>query len=351
MLIKNKLNLKAKKVLIALSLAAGVFVLGACATRDQKADVIATLKGKQITSQTIYQEFKNDPTMQNYVRQSIVTNAFTELYGKDVPKADIDKAFEDAKVQMGDNYEAILEQNGLTEADYKKIISDQTIVEYGLRQNLEITDDDLEATWSTYYPEAQLQVAKFYDEDDAKKFYQAAVDGDFVKLAEEHNAIDANVDLTTDSGTTELTDEVKDAVWALDNGEMTQIIESLDSNTYQTQWVVVKMIEKADKGNDIEPYNERLTELTEQRLLQDTQTMDLTIGKVLEKANVQMKDQDLAALLSNYILEAPVAEEEEITIDTDYDEAEGVTVEVEDDESDQDSTTTDEDANSTQESE
>ena len=128
---------------------------------------------------------------------------------------------------------------------------------------------------------------------------------DFSKLAKEKSTDTATAEdggtVKFDSTSTTVPAEVQTAAFALKDGEISEVISATDASTYTTSYYIVKMVKNQDKGNDMDKYKDQITEIAQNTLLNDSTFVAKTIGKELKAANVKMKDEDLADILSDYV--------------------------------------------------
>lgn len=291
-----------KKPLILGAILLSGLTLAGCSNNksDEKAEIIATMKGKQVNSQELYSDIKTNTYAQSAIKDALVTDAFNQLYADKVSDKTVDSLLKKAKESYGDSFKSVLTSNNMTEKDYKETLKKQAVVEYGLRQNIDISDTDMEKTWKDFHTESDIQIAKFNDENKAKDFAKNAKDGDFVGLANKSAINKNNIAAKVDSGSDTIPKEVHTELWKLKNGEMSNVITTTDSS-YQSTYYVVKMVKLGDKGSNMKKYEKRIKEITQTNKLADTDTMNATIGKVLKKANFQMKDKDLSTLMTPYL--------------------------------------------------
>ena len=190
---------------------------------------------------------------------------------------------------------------------YREQIRQQLALQEGLKANMDIGDDELKAAWDSFHPEVEAQLIKLTSEDDAKDVLkEAQKDGaDFSKLAKEKSTDTATAEdggtVKFDSTSTTVPAEVQTAAFALKDGEISEVISATDASTYTTSYYIVKMVKNQDKGNDMDKYKDQITEIAQNTLLNDSTFVAKTIGKELKAANVKMKDEDLADILSDYV--------------------------------------------------
>lgn len=291
-----------KKPLIVGAILLSGLTLAGCSNNksNDKAEIVATMKGKQVNSQDLYSDIKNNTYAQSAIKDSLVTDAFNQLYADKVSDKTVNSLLAKTKKSYGDSFKSVLTSNNMTENEYKDTLKKQAVVEYGLRKNIDISDADMDKTWKDFHAKSDIQVAKFNDENKAKNFAKNAKDGDFVSLANKSAVNKNDIAAKVDSGSESIPKEVHTELWKLKNGEMSNVITTTDSS-YQSTYYVVKMVKLGDKGSDMKKYEKRIKEITQTNKLTDTDTMNATIGKVLKKANFQMKDKDLSTLMTSYL--------------------------------------------------
>lgn len=298
-----------KKLILAAVSAMSLFAFAACGSSSEE---IATMKGGTITVQDFYDEAKTDSTNQSLIRQLIVLKVFDEKYGDKVTDDMVDEQFNTTADQYGgsDTFESALESAGYTTKTYREQIRQQLSLQEGLKANMDITDDELKTAWDSFHPEVEAQIIKVASEDDANDVLDEVNkdDADFGEIAKDKSTDTATAEdggtIKFDSTSTDVPTEVQTAAFALKDGEISDVISATDTSTYTTSYYVVKMVKNQDKGNDMDKFNDELTEIAQNTLLNDSTFVASTIGTELQAANVKMKDSDLADLLSDYITAA-----------------------------------------------
>ena len=296
--------MKKKSIILAATSALAVLTLAAC-SGDTNKD-IATMKGGTITVSDFYDEAKLESSNQSLVQRMIIYKVFNNKYGDKVTDKQVDAEYDKQAKSLGDTFESQLEAAGYTKDTYKEYIRNNLAFEAGLKAHVDITDDDLKTAWKSFHPEVEAQIIKLSSEDEAKDVKKSADDGDdFSKLAK-----DKSTDTETkedggkvkfDSTTTTIPAEVKEAAFKLKDGEVSDVITATNTTSYATEYYVVKMVKNQNKGNDMDKYKDQITEIAQNTLLNDSTFVAKTIGKELKAANVKMKDEDLADILSDYV--------------------------------------------------
>jgi foldase protein PrsA len=181
--------MKKKKLILAAASALAVFTLAACSSGNN--EEIATMKGGKITVADFYEEAKKESANQTLVQNMIIYKVFDNKYGDKVSKEDVDKRYEEQAEQYGDTFESQLEAAGFTVDSFKESIRQNLVVEAGLKDHIDLTDDDMKAAWDSFHPEVEAQIIRLDSEDDAKDVKKEADDGkDFAELAKDKSTDD-----------------------------------------------------------------------------------------------------------------------------------------------------------------
>jgi foldase protein PrsA len=110
---------------------------------------IATVNDQHVTKADFDRKLESSPTAKQVLTQ-MVQQALIDQYGKDqridITQADIDKKEADIKSKYpSGQFEAILKQQGLTEADVQQILRQQLIIEKAVGPMVHVTDGDIAA--------------------------------------------------------------------------------------------------------------------------------------------------------------------------------------------------------------
>ncbi|MGX6962010.1 peptidylprolyl isomerase [Vagococcus xieshaowenii] len=300
--------MKSKKLIKmgTISLLTGLVLTGCGSSNDTKVTndketVAITMKGKELSGKDIYNLIKADANTQNAMRQALVAEAFATIYGDKITNKDVDAKYTELRETYGaETFDKVLEQKGLSVDDYKANLKSQLITEFGLREGGKVTDKDIENTWKTFEPTSEVKLAQFKNKKEADSFLkeEKKAKADFVKLAAKAVNKD-NLTTSFDSADTSVPESVKTAAWKLKNKETSGVIEAVNSN-YETEYYVVNMVKRGEKGKDMNKFKDELTEIAITNALQDTETTNKIIGNVLKEANVKIEDKDLTDLFINY---------------------------------------------------
>jgi foldase protein PrsA len=110
---------------------------------------IATVNDQHITKATFDNRLESSPTAKQVLTQ-LVQQALIDQYAQDqkitIPQADIDKKEADIKSKYPPGqFDAILKQQGLTEADVQTILRQQLVIEKAVAPMVHVTDADVAA--------------------------------------------------------------------------------------------------------------------------------------------------------------------------------------------------------------
>ncbi|MGX6961548.1 peptidylprolyl isomerase [Vagococcus xieshaowenii] len=301
--------MKTKKFKLAIIGFICATTLAACSS-EKNEDVI-TMKGDTITAVDVYNEVKSDSTVQSKITNMILHKVAVNAYGDKVDSKEVDKTFNETKEQYGDSFASALSQQGLTEESYKDALTSNAAFEKMLEAHIKVKDADLKKAWADFHPEVETQLIAMNDEKEAKKVLEAAKkkDADFGKLAKDNSTLESAADKGTtkfDSTDTAVPTEVKDAAYKLKNGAVSDLIKvsSYDANYQETtSYYIVKMVKTQDKGNDMKPFKEKLTEIITENKKNDSEFQVDVISKEFKKANVKVKDEDISSVISQFIQE------------------------------------------------
>lgn len=299
-----------KKRFLALAIVLGTGLLSGCTNAGEKTAV--SYKGGTISEQEVMDSLKKMQGADSAVQQLIVYQVFEDKYGDDVSTKEIDSQYDQTKKQLGDSFDSQLKSAGYTEQTFKDSIKQSLAFQEGLKKHIKLTDEDLKTAWESFHPEVEAQIIQVASEDDAKDVKKAADKGDdFSKLAK-----DKSTDTTTkedggkvkfDSTTTTVPAEVKEAAFKLKNGQVSDVITSTNTSTYNTEYYVVKMVKNQNKGNDMDKYKKELKEIATDTKLSDSTFQNKVIGEVLKDANVKIKDKDFENVLSTFTSDSSTA--------------------------------------------
>ncbi|WP_425453531.1 peptidylprolyl isomerase PrsA [Companilactobacillus furfuricola] len=263
---------------------------------------VATMKGGRITQNDYYKELKKSSAGKQQLQTMIITKALENQYGKKVSDKQVNKEYNKYKSQYGSSFSSILQQNGMTTAQFKKNIRTNLLTKVALKDNKKVTNKELKKEWKSYTPKitvSQILVAK-------KATAQEVITkldngGDFSKLAKQYSTDSATKNKggkmdPFDSDSSSVDTSLKSAAFKLDK------VGDYSSEPVKTQYgySVIKLDKKPAKGK-MADHKAELKSKIYAEWMQDSTVMQSVISKVLKKADVSIKDDDLKDVLAGYV--------------------------------------------------
>lgn len=276
-----------KKVLLSCAALLLAVTIAGCSSDKT---VASTTAGK-ITQEQLYDKMKDQygtATLQTMV----LTNVLEDQYGDKVSKKDVTAEFDKIKAQYGDSFDAVLAQSNTTAAALKENIRSQSLMKEAIAANSKFTDADYKRAFETWTPKMTAQHILVADEATAKDLITKINAGeDFTKLAKEKSTDTATKDdggkLTDFDYTSSFGAEFADAAVKLKDGEVSKTPIQSTSGYH-----VVKMTKNPGKGK-WEDHKKELKEILVSEIANDNTKLQPILAKVIKKANVQIKDEDL----------------------------------------------------------
>lgn len=263
---------------------------------------VATLKGGRITQNDYYKEMKNSSAGKQQLQTMIISKALENQYGKDVSSKSVDKEYNKYKSQYGSSFSSILQQNGMTTAQFKKNIRTNLLTKVALEKNKKVTNSDLKKEWKSYSPKITVSQILVSKKATAQEVIDKLNNGeDFSKLAKEYSTDSATKNkggkmAAFDNDSTSVDTSLKSAAFKLDK------VGDVSSEPVKTQYgySVLKLDKKPSKGKMSDHTSELKTKIYA-GWMQDSTVMQSVISKVLKKADVSIKDDDLKDVLAGYV--------------------------------------------------
>ncbi|CAM3166231.1 foldase [Lactococcus hircilactis] len=288
-------------VLSAVVATSAVLVLSGCSSNAASKDII-TMKGDTVQVNDLYdraKQFPNLPT--NTLLQNITFDKIFEkesAIAKEATTKKVDAQFNSVKKQYGTQFDSALQQQGLTEANFKPYLKTQLLEQAAIEKDIaktQYTEANLKTAWATYHPDVTAFVLSETSSDAANKAI-AANKADAAKFDKDN----ASSKVTFNSASTTVSDDVKTAAYKLKNGEISGVVTSSDASTGQTSYYVVKMIKTSDKGTDMNKYKSELKKVIKTQKMSDSTYVSGVIGSYLKKYNVTVKESAFSSLFSQF---------------------------------------------------
>ena len=289
-----------KKWILGIASVALAVTLAGCGS-----STVANMKGAKITQSEYYEELKSTTSGQSTLRSMIVLKALQQQYGDKVSSKKVTAQYNKVKKEYGSSFSSALEQNGLTTKTFKEQIETSLLSEVALKDLKKPTQKQIDAQWKKYEPKITVQhilVAKKATATtvlaELKKDSSAA---NFKKLAKKYSTDTATSSTAGklsafDNTDTSLDSTFKKAAFKLTKaGDYTTTAVKTSSG-----YEIIRAINIPAKGKE----SDHTAELKKQLYTtweSNTTVMTNVIKKVLKKANVSIKDDDLKNVLSVYL--------------------------------------------------
>jgi foldase protein PrsA len=277
-----------KKLILSLSVAAGVIGLSACSgDNENSSEVIVETKAGNITKEELYESMKD-----KYGEQALQELLYQKVLSKNykVTDEEVDKKVAELKEELGDNFELVLQQNQLKdENELKKILKDQLLMEKAALKDVKVSEDEVKKRYEEYKPEIKASHILVEDEKTAQEV-KKKLDGGakFEDLAKEYSKDPGSAAQGGDLGffgPGKMVPEFEEAAYALEVNKISEPVKS------QHGYHIIKVTEKKEK----ESYEKMKDELEyELKLAQlDATKIQEVMKRELKAADVEVKDKDL----------------------------------------------------------
>lgn len=279
-----------KKWILALTLASGVLVLGACS--QSGSDTVAQSSAGNITKDDLYNAMKA-----KYGQQALQQLVFEKVLSKKykVTDKEINAKVADLKNQLGSNFDAALAQYGYkNETDLKNQMKLGMLQEKAAMKYVTVSDQELKDAYAKYEPQIRARHILVADEKtalDVEK--QLAAGAKFEDLAKKYSTDPGSKDKGGDLGwfgTGVMDPAFEKAAYALKLNQISQPIK-----TQYGYHIIQKTGEKEKK-----PLAQMKSQLEDQikssKLTNDI--VNSTMQKELKAANVKIDDKDLKDALN-----------------------------------------------------
>ena len=288
-----------KKTVLTLTLAASVLALGACSGDSaDSSEVIATSKIGDITQNDLYEEMKSsigDQAFQLLAIEKVLSDKY------EVTKDEVNTQFEADKEQLGESFEAMIAQQGYTEASYKKYLELNLLQEKALIEDVEVTEDEMKAEYENIKNEINARHVLVADEETAKKVKAELESGkDFAEVAIEYSTEPAAQQSGGELGwfgKGKMVPEFEEAAFALEKNVFSDPVQS--SHGFH-------IIEVTDTRTMEESFEDKKAEIEKQLKLEkaDPSTLLPKVAKMMKDAEIEIKDEDLKTSLDQFLAAA-----------------------------------------------
>ncbi|RNF39415.1 peptidylprolyl isomerase [Planococcus salinus] len=282
-----------KKSILTLSLAASVLALSACSDNGSgDSEVVVSSEVGDITKDDLYEEMKTSVGKQA-VQILMIEKVLSDQY--EVTEEEVDEEFESNKEQMGESFEQFLAQNNQTEESYRKVIRLNLLQEKALTEDVEVTDEEIEAQYERQGTELNARHILVEDEETATSIKEELdAGGDFAELAEEHStdgsaADGGNLDWF---GVGQMVPAFEEAAYNLEVDEISEPVQS------EFGFHIIQVTEKREVEDQpaLEDQRESIR-LDIAMSKADQAALIPKVAEMMEEANIDIKDEELQGAL------------------------------------------------------
>lgn len=287
-----------KKAAAVIAVAGIALSTAACSSGNK---TVASYKGGKITQQEYYDEMKKSQSGKTALANMLINHILEQQYGDKVSKKQVDKQYNNYKKQYGNQFEAVLQQNGMTVSSFKQNLKTNLLSEAALKDIKKISKSQEEKAWKAYQPKVTVQHILVSKKSKAEQITAELKNGKSFKSLVKKYSLDTGTKNNAgklpafDSTDTSLNPSFKAAAFKLKTGETTKSpIKS------QSGYHIIRMIKHPAKGT-FASHKKEIDNQIYQTMSQDQQTMHEVISKVIKKAGVDIKDKDLKDVLASYV--------------------------------------------------
>ncbi|WP_409253337.1 peptidylprolyl isomerase [Bacillus sp. SCS-153A] len=303
-----------KKWILTMSLAAGVIGLSACNNAEDNGDsseIVAETKAGDITKEELYTSMKEKftPQMEQALQELVLKKVLGDKY--EVTEEEVDEKLNEAKDQLGPQFEMFLSQYNLNEDSFREYLELQLLQEKAATADIEVSEDELQEYYDNWKPEIEVRHILVDDEETAKEVKQKLADGaKFEDLAKEYSNDPGSAEnggslgWVDYEGRQNFVPEFSEALEKLETGKVSEPVQT------QYGYHIIEVTDKKEKKSFDEMKEElekslKLSKVTPEKIQQ-------AMKEVVEDAGLKITDEDLKNSFEQILNppEAPAVPEE-----------------------------------------
>lgn len=266
-------------------------ILSACSNTLNKN--VAIFDGGRITSADVYNTLKNSEEAKNQVYNFSVLKVFYKQYGSKITDKQLDDVYNTYLKQYTDEKTFVddLALNGYTKETFRDFLKEQLAYEYGIKENIKISDDEFKQEFNKYYPDQKIKLMVFGDEKTANEIKARLDNGeDYDTLAKENSA-SSILDYTLSYGDTNIQDEIKTEIYKLKVNETSKVLKFEDKLYGVTYYYIFKMVEPKEKPKEMsDDIKTKITDKLRAEKFLDQNIVNPIIKAELNKVNFKLND-------------------------------------------------------------
>lgn len=299
----TKKGQKATLTLVCFAALSVGFFVGRYVNTDIRGNV-ATYNGGKVTKNDYYQSLKNNTNGSGLLRSTLIMSIFDKEYGSKISEKEVNEALPYYGSGAGEN----------NQSQQKELTRQQLAFEYGIKQQLNASDEEMEKVFPSYKVPVDIQFMVFTDEtkanEAADKLKLGAV---ATELAKEYQSQIGNGETVTYTNavnynyqniTNVFDSSIVEQIYQMQNKEVKVIhYGAVQSNGTTTNfYYVIKMIKTNKNSGNWEDYKKDLKKLVQlEKLNSNSKEVIQIVNKTFKKSNVQVEDDYLKKALADYI--------------------------------------------------
>jgi foldase protein PrsA len=297
-----------KKWIISVTLATGMIGLAGCSGDGaDNNDVVATTKAGDVTKDELYKSMKQKftPQMEQALQELVYTKVLSDKY--EVSDKEVDEKLNEAKDQLGPQFDMFLQQYNLDEKSFKDYLKLQLLQEKAATSDVKVSEKELKEYYEKWKPEIEVRHILVDDEKTAKEVKQKLADGgNFEELAKEYSKDPGSAEnggslgWVDYAGRQNFVPEFSKALDTLEKGKVSEPIKT------EYGYHIIEITDKKEKKSFDEMKKELEKELKLSKV--DPQKIQEAMKREIEKADLNIKDKDLKKSFDQ-VLNPPAAPE------------------------------------------
>lgn len=278
-----------KRAIVAASLSIGLLGLTACGSGGDP-EIVASTDAGEVTKDEFYEELKTRNGAE--VLRELVT--FTILEGKyEVTDEQVQEELDKLKDQVGEEYEQVIEMQGLTEEDLEKDIRNSLLQEAAITEGIEVSDEEIETYYNRMNTEVEARHILVEDEETANEVEEKLENGeDFGELAEEYSTDESSAVNGGELGfftVGTMVPEFEDAAFTMDVGEVSEPIQS------DYGYHIIEVTDKKESEEEIGTLEENEADIRRtlvERKINPEEAME-KMNSIIDEAEIDIKVKEL----------------------------------------------------------
>lgn len=262
---------------------------------------VASINNQTLTQSEIYSYLLDDDNAQTKVKNLILMGVYDTVYGKEIKDKQVDEMYEKYASDMGDDeFKTQLEAFGYTKDTFKDFLRKQLAFEFGLKNRMKVSEEDINAKWSEYQEDQKVKMIVVDSQENADAAKQK-LNGttSFNEVAKEYSVVEQN-EITVTYNDTATPRVVREAIYKLKDGEISDII-TYDNNG-ASSFFIVQMVKSAAKPS-------KITDKIKEKLIEDIKTTRIAenvglteiIREELADQNFKLEDDKLQNVFADLI--------------------------------------------------